>query len=282
MAPENDETPTRQYQDWAPVSTAWRRWEPHITAFTWPVTIRLVDALGLAPGHRVLDVGCGIGDPALVLAMKIQPKGRVLAIDPVSEMIDTAKARAQSLGLRDMEFRRLAVEEFEAAPHSFDAVCGRWSFIFCADVHAAFRRVRAWLKPGGRFGVSTWTPLEESPGFHAINAAVTRHVHLPPPDPAKPGMLQLSEPGQLEQALIESGFHDVHVEPVRLSIFARDGDEYWNLMSQMGCSLNKLLARATEHQQNAIRSDVISAVEQFRTGDVLRIPALAQVAGATA
>jgi SAM-dependent methyltransferase len=237
----------------------------------------MVEALRLSSGDRVLDVGCGIGDPALALAMKVGPRGRVLAIDPVAEMIETAKERAASLGLENIEFEVCPVEGFDAAARSFDAVCGRWSFIFCNEVVDVFRRVRGWLRPNGRLATSTWTPLENCPGFRAINAAVNRQVALPPPDPAKPGMLGLSDPGQLAEALGAAGFQGVEVERVRLSIFARGGGEFWELMSQMGCSLNKVLGGLTPEQREVVQEEVVRAVEQFRSGDVLRIPALAQV-----
>ncbi len=259
------------------MAPGWRCWEPHIVAFTWPVTQRMVEALRLSSGDRVLDVGCGIGDPSLALAMKVGPRGRVLAIDPVAEMVETAKERAEHLGLENIEFEVCPVEEFEAAAGSFDAVCGRWSFIFCHEVVDVLRRVGGWLKPAGRLAMSTWTPTENSPGFKALNVAVNRQVVLPALDSTKPGMLGLSDPGQLAEALGAAGFDGVGVEAVRLSIFARQGGEFWELMSQMGCSLNKVLDGLTPEQREAIRLEVVRAVEGFRCGSVLRIPALAQV-----
>lgn len=280
--PDTNDRPSSVAQDWANVASGWRHWEPHIVAFTWPVTARIVEALQVGPGHRVLDVGCGIGDPALAIARQIAPSGRVLAVDPAREMIDTARSRAESFGLDNIKFEIAAAEDLDPGPGSFDAICGRWSFIFCERIVDVLRRARTWLKSGGRFAMSTWTPTENSPGFMAINAAVNRQVKLPPPDPSRPGMLHLSEPGQLEQALNDAGFGQVRVEPVQLAIFARDGDDFWSLMVEMGCSLSKLLAGLTPEQRDAIRREVVAAVEQHRADDVLRIPALAQVGVALA
>ncbi|HKQ48983.1 MAG TPA: class I SAM-dependent methyltransferase [Phycisphaerae bacterium] len=272
----------RIINDWSAATAGWRKWEPHIVAFSWPMTLRLVDALELSPGDCVLDVGCGIGDPAVAIAQKVGPTGRVTAIDPAAEMVETASARATSLGLTNIGFKVVGVEDFEAAPHSFDAACGRWSFIFCPDVVNVLRRVRTWLKPGGRFAMSTWTPQKGSPGFAAVNAALNRQVQLPPLDSTKPCMLQLSDPGQLEAALAAAGFEGIHVEPVPLATVVRDGREYWEMTYEMGSSLRTVYDSLTPAQRDAVAAEVIAAVEPFRRDKVLRIPALAQIGWARA
>jgi ubiquinone/menaquinone biosynthesis C-methylase UbiE len=274
---ETDSVRQRIIADWTAAAPGWRRWEPHIVAFSWPMTLRIVSALELSPGDRVLDVGCGIGDPAVAVAQSVGPNGRVLAIDPAAEMVETASARARSLRLPNIEFKVAAVEEFETLPASFDAICGRWSFIFCPDVVGVLRRVRHWLKPGGRFAMATWTPQKGSPGFAAVNAALNRQVQLPPLDSTKPCMLQLSDPGQLEGALAAAGFSSIRVEPVPLAFVVRDGREYWEMTYQMGSSLRSVYDGLTTAQRESVAAEVASAVEQFRIGDVLRIPALAQI-----
>lgn len=272
-----DQVRQRIIKDWSAAAHGWRQWEPHIIAFSWPMTHRITDALELSPGDRVLDVGCGIGDPAVAIAHKIGPTGRVTAIDPAREMVESAAARAKSLGLANIEFKVSTVEDFDAPPQAFDAICGRWSFIFCTDVAAVLRRVRGWLKPGGRFAMSTWTPQKGSPGFAAVNAALNRQVRLPPLDSTKPCMLQLSDPGQLEAALRTAGFKAIRVEPVPLATVVRNGREYWDMTYQMGSSLRSVYDGLTAPQRESIAAEVASAVEQFRGGDVLRIPALAQI-----
>lgn len=271
----------RIINDWSAAAPGWRKWEPHIIAFTWPMTLRLVDALALSSGDRVLDVGCGIGDPAIAIAQKVGPDGQVLAIDPAPEMVETAAERAESLGQTNIRFHNSTVEDFDAPPGSFDAACGRWSFIFCPDVVNVLRRVHGWLRPGGRFAMSTWTPQKGSPGFAAVNAALNRQVQLPPLDSTKPCMLQLSDPGQLEAALAAAGFRNIHVEPVPLATVVRDGREYWEMTYEMGSSLRTVYDSLTPQQRDAVAAEVIAAVEPFRRGAVLRIPALAQIGWAT-
>ena len=51
------------------------------------------DLLGAAPGRRILEVGCGLGDDAASLAKLVAPGGSVVAIDGSHTMIETARGR---------------------------------------------------------------------------------------------------------------------------------------------------------------------------------------------
>ena len=268
----------RGLADWACVAAGWRRWEPHILAMTWPMTHRLIAGLGLKSGDRVLDVGCGTGDTTLALALTVKSAGKVVAIDPVEEMIRTARSRTAALDLSGIDFRVTAIEEATFDSACFASVCARWSLIFCEDMVAQLRRIREWLVPGGRIALAAWTPQCETPGFEAINRALNRHVALPPLDADKPGRIHLSEPGQLETALEDAGFTEIHVEPVPLSIVTRDGEEFWDMMCAMGGALSRVLDGLTEAQRQSVRTEVITAVEVHRVEDTLRIPTPAQAA----
>src|SRR5437773_2300385 len=87
----------------------------------------------IGDGKRVLDVGCGIGDPTLQVAVLVGPHGRVLGIDLVDDMIATARERATALGLAHVEFRAGDVAAIELPPAAYDAVLARWSVIYLAD-----------------------------------------------------------------------------------------------------------------------------------------------------
>src|SRR5438445_12987352 len=91
--------------EWQAVAGGWRRWEPMLQSFTWPMSLRMGAAAEVGPGQRVLDVGCGMGDPTLQVAVLVGPHGRVLGIDVAEGMIATARERAAALGLGHVEVR---------------------------------------------------------------------------------------------------------------------------------------------------------------------------------
>src|SRR5207247_10389361 len=140
--------------EWQAVARGWRRWEPMLQSFTWPMSLRMVAAAEVGPGQRVLDVGCGMGDPTLQVAVLVGPHGHVLGIDVAEGMIATARERAAALGLAHVEFRTAAVMTMELPAGSFAAVLGRWSLIYVAPPPAELARLRAATAPGGRGGLS--------------------------------------------------------------------------------------------------------------------------------
>src|SRR4030095_15790859 len=63
-----------------------------------PYTERFFRAAGLAPGMRVLDIGSGIGDVAMLAAEIVGPNGRVVGIDRDPSFLETARRRAEGNG----------------------------------------------------------------------------------------------------------------------------------------------------------------------------------------
>src|SRR5882672_1358991 len=194
--------------EWEAVAGGWRRWEPLFQSFTWPLALRMVAAAQIGEGQRVLDVGCGIGDPTLQIAVLVGPHGHVLGIDLVEDMLVTARERAAALGLAHVEFQAADVSTLDLPAGTLDAVLGRWSLIYVADAPAALRRLRESLAPGGRIAVAGWAPPEANPWITIPMAALARVIPVSAPDPEAPGLFHLSRDGALASALAAAGFHD--------------------------------------------------------------------------
>lgn len=90
-----------------------------------PATSELLERAGLVAGMRVLDVGCGAGDVALLARHVVGPTGSVLGIDDDARIVNVASQRARSAGLVNVEFRQLAGEQITTAGE-FDLVIIRW------------------------------------------------------------------------------------------------------------------------------------------------------------
>ena len=85
-------------------AAGWRRWEPGLAQLSWPLALRMAAVAEVGSGQRVLDVGCGIGDPTLQVAVLAGPHGRVVGIDLAEPMLAIARERAAALGLTHVEF----------------------------------------------------------------------------------------------------------------------------------------------------------------------------------
>jgi SAM-dependent methyltransferase len=113
-----------------------------------PFTRRMLHDAGLQAGMRVLDIGTGAGDVALVAAELVGPGGRVVGVDANPQILNTASARAQAAGLDHLSF--VAGDCRNATvPDPFDAVIGRLVLMYLADPADALRLLARRLGPGG-------------------------------------------------------------------------------------------------------------------------------------
>jgi ubiquinone/menaquinone biosynthesis C-methylase UbiE len=89
-----------------------------------PFTENFLRGAGIAQGMRVLDIGCGMGDVTMLAAQLVGPAGRVVSIDLDQASIETARRRAATLGLDNVNFHRADLLTFlDTEP--FDAIIGR-------------------------------------------------------------------------------------------------------------------------------------------------------------
>lgn len=113
-----------------------------------PLTRRFFEAAGIGLGMKVLDVGSGAGDVAMLAADLVGPRGRVVGVDMNAEILETARARTQAMGFTNVTFIPGDVNEI-ALESYFDAVVGRWVLMHVPDPVALLRTLTARLKPGG-------------------------------------------------------------------------------------------------------------------------------------
>ena len=112
-----------------------------------PLTERLLRDAGLAPGMRVLDVGCGVGDVAMLAASIVGPSGQVVGIDREATAINAARQRAAASGLT-IQYHQAAIENCPDLGH-FDCAIGRKVLVYQPDPVLFLRRLVSHVRPGG-------------------------------------------------------------------------------------------------------------------------------------
>jgi len=118
------------------------------SAFYRDMTQTALRRAGLAAGMRVLDIGSGGGDVALIAADLVGPAGFVLGIDRSAEAVAAASRRVASAGLPHVRFAVCELDAF-ASDAPFDALIGRFVLMYMADPAATLRALVRHVRPGG-------------------------------------------------------------------------------------------------------------------------------------
>jgi ubiquinone/menaquinone biosynthesis C-methylase UbiE len=103
---------------------------------------------GVARGMRVLEIGSGAGDTALLVADIVGNVGEVVGIDRSPVAVSAAQDRVRALGRRNMTFREATVDTLDPA-ETFDAVVGRYVLMFNPDPAAMLKAAARHVRPGG-------------------------------------------------------------------------------------------------------------------------------------
>lgn len=195
---------------------AWRRWFPVIEAGAAMLNERMLQLAGLERARSVLDIGTGVGEPALSIARRIAPEGRVIAIDRDPAMIDFARERAAGMGIDNVEFEISDIEDFDFERPRFDVIVARWSLMFASDLESLLARLAGLLRPDGRLVAATWNAPEKVPSITLARQAARAHLGLEPFEYGAGTAFSLQDPGLLAAALRAAGFRDVSCEPVEV------------------------------------------------------------------
>ena len=126
--------------------------------------------------------------------------------------------------------------------------------------------------------MTAWAPPEANPWIAIPMEELARVLPVSPPDSTTPGLFYLSADGALADALRAAGFRNVAQERVQLSQFAREATEFWAMLADMAGPLAPIVAGLAGPERRRVLDAVAERIERFRSGDVLRIPAQAQLA----
>ena len=111
-----------------------------------PTTSALLDTVGIEPGSRCLDVGCGIGAVTRELGKRTGPGGQALGVDFDGGILEVAKEL--SAGSKPVRFERRSLEELPAGAE-YDVVYARFLLTHLKEPRAALERLAAVVRPGG-------------------------------------------------------------------------------------------------------------------------------------
>ena len=143
-----------------------------------PHTERLFREAGIGVGHRVLDLGSGMGDVSMLVAGLVGASGEVVGIERDATSIERAQARVAAAGLRNVSFLNVDVNNI-VTDRPFDAVVGRYILMFLPDPVSVLRSVSRLVRPGGviAFQEPSWIPMLALGDRLPLWSCVLRSIH---------------------------------------------------------------------------------------------------------
>ncbi len=194
-----------------------------------------MDALAVAPGDRVIDVGCGCGQTTLELAVRAGPAGSVLGVDISAPMLAVARRRPLARGLAGVRFLEADAQSHAFAPGGAEALFSRFGVMFFADPTAAFANLRSALAPGGGLAFVCWRAMELNPFMTLpMSAALPLLPPMAPPMPGGPGPFAFADADRVRGILAGAGFHRIEMRPHDEAIGGGDLDETLDLALKIG------------------------------------------------
>jgi predicted methyltransferase len=130
----------------------------------WQKPDEIMDALGIADGASVADIGAGAGWFTIRLARRVGPNGRVFAQDVQRQPLEAVRRRVAREGLLNVETRLGSDSDPNLPPRSLDAVLVVDVYPEVEDRVTFLRNTAAALKPGGRIGIVNYKPGRGGPG----------------------------------------------------------------------------------------------------------------------
>jgi SAM-dependent methyltransferase len=130
----------------------------------WQKPDQIMDALGIAEGARVADIGAGAGWFTIRLARRVGPNGLVYAEDVQRQMLEATRRRVSREGLKNIETRLGTGTDPNLPPHELDAILVVDVYPEVDDRVTFLRNLATALKSNGRIGVVNYKPGQGGPG----------------------------------------------------------------------------------------------------------------------
>jgi SAM-dependent methyltransferase len=219
-----------------------------------PAARVIVDGAAPVAGERVVDVGCGTGNAALLAAAR---GARVTGVDPAARLLEVGRERAAADGL-DVTFAPGEAASLPLPDGDVDLVLSVFGVIFAADAPAAAAELARVTAPAGRIVLSAWTP--EGAVHRAVGvaqAAVRRALGAP----AGPPSFAWHDPDALAGLFAPHGF-EVGAEVEQIAFTGSSPRDYLEQSASHPLAVAGNAVLESRGEAEALRDRMLSIYEE--------------------
>ncbi len=254
--------------EWTATSTlaAWRKWHEKTVPHLAPMTEVLLEAADIMPGHCVLDIASGSGEPAFTLASRVGKEGRVTATDLSAGMLEIARENNRETS--NLDFRQADAHDLPFPDAHFDTVTCRLGVMYFWDCQRALREILRVLKPGGHTVLVAWGELECNHLARTVLMPFARRRQLPDLPPSAPHPLRFALSGSLTAELENAGFCQIREEKKIIPCpWPGPPEELWDQVYAMAVPLQPFFDGFEPGERDAAIREVIEEFSRFHDGE---------------
>ena len=222
-----------------------------VETFLLPLGPRLVEACGIGPGMRVLDVAAGTGNASIPAA---QRGANVTASDLTPELLDAGRRRAEAAGVQ-LDWVVGDAERLPFDDGAFDVVMSSIGAMFAPHHQAVADELLRVCAPGGTIGLLSWTP-EGMIG--ALFRTMGPFAPAPPPG-AQPPPLWGSETHLADLFGYRVAFHSQERDVLAVTAFDHPHDYATHFKERYGPTI----AAQANARANGREDDFVAALDAF-------------------
>jgi SAM-dependent methyltransferase len=207
------------------------------------LAVALADTAGVAPGMRVVDVGCGPGGLAAELAERVGA-ANVAAIDPAAQFVAACRDRIPGADVREG-----VAEELPWADGTFDAALSSLVIAFMRDPDRGVREMARVTRPGGTVAVCMWDVEGGMTMLRTFWTAVRQVEPGAPGERRRAGTVE----GDVVERLGRAGLRDVAGSVLTARADYAGFDDFWQPFEFAVGPSGQYLASLPAEQQGRVR-----------------------------
>jgi SAM-dependent methyltransferase len=233
----------------------------------------LVRDIGVTPGMRVLDLGCGDGTTAVPAA---QLGAGVLGVDIASNLVAAGNARAEALGLGNLTFQEGDASDLNGLQdESFDLVVSIFGAMFAPRPYDVAKEIVRVTRPGGRIVMGNWIPGDPTLVAQILKISAT---YSPPPPPDFVNPMTWGVEGEVTERFTAAGVPEDRISFQRdtytFNYPGRPSKLVAEFRTYYGPTMNAFDAAAASGREPELQAELVALFnEQNTSSDSTSIPA---------